>query len=56
MFELGYYQSTANNPNYKLAPLTNEEVDKIVNDLASKFPSINGVAAIKKQLDGQKNE
>jgi len=54
MFELGYYQSTANNPNYGLQALTNDEVTKIVNDLAVKNPSNSGVAAIKKQLDEQK--
>ncbi len=55
MFVLGYYQNTANNPNYKLAALDIEEVKKIVNDLATKYPSNKGVVAIKSQLDGQKN-
>ena len=55
MFELGYYQSTANNPSYKLEALNNDDVKKIVDDLATKHPSNNGVAAIKKQMDEQKN-
>ena len=55
MFELGYYQTTANNPNYKLSALNNEEVKKILDDLAAKYPTNKGVASIKSQLDGQKN-
>jgi len=55
MFELGYYQSTANNPNYQLTALTDEEVRKLVNDLAATYPSDKGVAAIKGQLDAQVN-
>ncbi|MEO7984401.1 MAG: TlpA disulfide reductase family protein [Bacteroidota bacterium] len=55
MFELGYYQSTANNPNYKLTALTNEEVQKIVDGLAAKYPADKAVASIKAQLDAQKN-
>jgi peroxiredoxin len=55
MFELGYYQTTANNPNYKLTALNNEEVQKIIDDLAAKYPSDKGIASIKGQLDAQKN-
>jgi peroxiredoxin len=51
MFELGNYQTTANNPGFKLDPVSLEEVSKIVNETASKFPSHPGVAAIKKSLD-----
>ncbi len=54
MFELGYYQTTANNPNYKLMALTNEEVQKMVEDLAVKFPAHTGLASIKKTLTGPK--
>ena len=51
MFELGYYQSTANNnPGYKLEALNNEEVSKIVNDAAAKFPNHDGIALIKNSL------
>jgi peroxiredoxin len=54
MFELGYYQSTANNnPGYKLEALNNEEVSKIVNDAAAKFPNHDGVALIKNSLETQ---
>ncbi|MFI5132916.1 MAG: redoxin domain-containing protein [Chitinophagales bacterium] len=53
MFELGYYQTTANNPSFKIVPLADEEVSKIVDDLADKFPTHQGVAAIKKSLDAQ---
>ncbi|MBC7873498.1 MAG: TlpA family protein disulfide reductase [Ferruginibacter sp.] len=52
MFELGYYQTTANNPNYKLVALTNEELKKIVDDLAAEFPAHTGLAGIKKSLTG----
>ena len=53
MFELGNFQTTANNPGFKLEPVTLEEVTKIVNETASKFPSHQGVAAIKRMLDAQ---
>jgi len=56
MFELGYYQTTANNSNYKVAPLKNEEVEKIVDDLAKKFPSSKSVTSIRDQLMAQKRE
>lgn len=52
MFELGYYQTTANNPNYRLTALNNEEVKNVVDDLAAKFPSHSGVASIKRSLTG----
>jgi peroxiredoxin len=52
MFELGYYQTTANNPNYQLTALDNEGVKKIVDDLAAKYPSHTGVAGIKRSLTG----
>ena len=53
MFELGYYQSTANNPGFRLQPLSNEEVAGIVNKLAAEFPSHQGVAGVKAILDRQ---
>ncbi|HEV7783212.1 MAG TPA: TlpA disulfide reductase family protein [Chitinophagaceae bacterium] len=52
MFILGYYQTTANNPNYRLIALNNEEVKKLVNDIATKFPAHTGLAGIKKSLAG----
>ena len=56
MFELGYYQTSANNPGYKLEPFTTEEVTKIVNDVATKFPMHQGVLAIKNSLNAQMNK
>lgn len=53
MFELGNYQTTANNPAFQLEPISLEEVKKIVNETSSKFPSHQGVAAIKKMLNGK---
>jgi peroxiredoxin len=53
MFELGNYQTTANNPGFKLEPVSLDEVKKIVNEAVSKFPSHQGIAAIKRILDGQ---
>ncbi len=53
MFELGYYQATANNPSFKLEALPNEQVSAIVNESAARYPNHNGVAAIKKMLDAQ---
>jgi thiol-disulfide isomerase/thioredoxin len=52
MFELAYYQSTANNPNYQLEPLDKSEVVKVVNDIATKFPAHQGITAIKSSLEG----
>ena len=56
MFELGYYQSSANNPEFKLEALSNEEVSKIVGDVSTKFPEHLGVASIKATLDAQMNK
>jgi peroxiredoxin len=58
MFELGYYQTTANNPAFKIQGLDNKEVTGIVNDVAAKFPEHQGVQAVKRALDAQmqKNE
>jgi peroxiredoxin len=53
MFELGYYQTTSNNQGFGLEPLDNEQVSEIVNDASAKFPTHQGVAAIKKTMDDQ---
>jgi peroxiredoxin len=53
MFELGYYQTTANNPGYSLEPFSLEEVIEMVNDVATKFPMHQGLAAIKNSLAAQ---
>ena len=51
MFELGYYQTTANNPTFMIESLSNDEVLGIVDRLANKFPSHTGVATIKRTLE-----
>lgn len=56
MLILGYYQSTANNQGLGLQPFANDEVAKLVNDLASKHPSHQGVASIKSMLEAQANK
>lgn len=56
MLILGYYQSTANNQGLGLQPFANDEVSKLVNDLASKYPTHQGVASIKSMLEAQANK
>lgn len=56
MLEIGYYQSTASNPNFGLEPLGREEVKKVVNDLYSKFSNHKGLASIKASLEGVKGK
>jgi peroxiredoxin len=56
MFELGYYQSTANGAGFGLEPFSNEQVNEIINRTAAKFPSHQAVAAIKATLDKQMNK
>lgn len=51
MFALGNYQTTANNPGFKLEPVNMDEVTKIINETAEKFPGHSGVLAIKRSLD-----
>jgi peroxiredoxin len=55
MFVLGYYQSTANNPAFRLQPMDNEMVTALVNDAAAKFAYHQGIVTIKNSLnaDGQ---
>lgn len=50
MFELGYYQTTANNPAFGLQGLDNAEVTRIVNEAAGKFPDHPGVASVSRGL------
>jgi peroxiredoxin len=50
MFMLGYYQSTANIPQYQLTGLSEDEVRTIVNELSDKFPQHNRLAQIKQSL------
>src|SRR5882724_6075088 len=53
MFELSYYQGAANNPGNKIQAINNEEVSKIVDDVAARFPEHTGVAAVKRSLDAE---
>ena len=55
MFELGYYQSTANGAGFGLEPFTSEQVNEIINTAAKKFPAHQAVAAIKASLEQQIN-
>ena len=50
MFILGYYQSTANMQGSGIAGLSNEEVTTIVNEASAKFPTHQGLLAIKSSL------
>ncbi|MEO5947455.1 MAG: TlpA disulfide reductase family protein [Chitinophagaceae bacterium] len=52
MLKIGYYQSTASNPNFSLEPLGKDEVKKIVGNLSSKYPEHKGLASIKTSLEG----
>ncbi|NOT51652.1 MAG: AhpC/TSA family protein [Chitinophagaceae bacterium] len=51
MFELGNYQGMQRELVFKLIPMTNDEVFKIINETAEKFPSHSGIQAIKKHWD-----
>ena len=51
MFILGYYQSTANNQGMGLQPMERDEVKKIINDAATKFPEHKSLASIKTSVD-----
>ena len=53
LFELGYYQSTANGAGFGLQPFSNEEVSAMVDQTAKKFPMHQGLAAIKNSLAQQ---
>ena len=53
LFQLGYYQSTANGAGFGIQPFSNEEVKAIVDQTAKKFPMHQGLAAIKNSLAQQ---
>ncbi len=55
LFELGYYQSTANGAGFGLIPFSNDEVYSIVNNAAAKFPDHTAIAAVKAQLSAASN-
>jgi peroxiredoxin len=54
LFELGYYQSTANGAGFGLQPLDDDQVELIINKSTKKFPGHQALAAIKATLDQQK--
>ena len=53
LFILGGYQSMASNPSFQIESFTNEEINKIINETARKFPSNQGIASVKKTFDEQ---
>lgn len=54
MFVLGNYQGTAAKSGYNLPGLADEEVFRIIEEAAAKFPDHKGLAAIKVQVQQQK--
>jgi peroxiredoxin len=56
IFELGYYQSMARGGGFGLEPFNDDQVNKIVDETAKKFPSHQAVAAIKASLDQQEQK
>jgi peroxiredoxin len=50
LFELGYYQSTANGAGFGLEGLNNDQVKAILANAAKKFPSHSAIASINKSL------
>jgi peroxiredoxin len=55
MFELGYYQSVANNPGSGLAAITDDQVMGIIDDVIKKNPSHKGIGELKYAIVSQKN-
>ncbi|MFT4094924.1 MAG: TlpA disulfide reductase family protein [Niabella sp.] len=53
MFELGYYQSSANNPGFGLEPLSNDQVNATIADAIKKNPGHKGLVALQKDLQAQ---
>lgn len=53
MFELGYYQSTANNTGFGIEPLANEQVLSIIDDVLKKHPNHAGIGQLKQTLVSQ---
>lgn len=50
LFELGYYQSTANGAGFGLEGFNNEEVKAILGEASGKFPSHTAITSINKSL------
>jgi peroxiredoxin len=55
IFALGNYQTTANNPVFKLTPIANEEVSNIINQAAQKFSSHKALAALVQSFNAEIN-
>jgi peroxiredoxin len=53
LFELGYYQSNANNQRFGLQPLSNEDVVEIIGKGAAKFPTHKSITAIKQSMENE---
>ena len=53
LFVLGSYQSMASSPSFHIEGFTNEEISKIINETAKKFPDHQGIASVKKTFDVQ---
>ena len=53
LFELGYYQSTANEVGFGLQPLDIDEVSQLVTDAAKRFPAHQGFNAVKDKINEQ---
>jgi peroxiredoxin len=53
LFELGYYQSTANEPGFGLAPMDIEQVDQLMAEAANRFPTHERLKAVKSGIDEQ---
>jgi peroxiredoxin len=50
LFELGYYQTTANGSGFGLEGFNNDQIKAILSEAAQKFPSHSAIAAINKNL------
>jgi peroxiredoxin len=50
LFEIGYYQSTANGSGFGLDPLPNDELNQVIADAAKRFPGHQAIADIKTGL------
>jgi peroxiredoxin len=53
LFELGYYQSTANEPGFGLAPMDIEQVDQLMTEAVGRFPTHERLKAVKSEIDQQ---
>lgn len=56
LFELGYYQSTANAPRFGIEALTTEQVIAILDESTKKFPEHKSIAAVKSSLEQQQQK